>query len=388
MQPLISPQEAFDLILSTLPQTPVESIPLSQASSRVLREPIRADRPVPPFDRAMMDGIAICATHTTREFAVIGTQAAGMPAQALPSPELCYEIMTGAVLPTGCDCVIPIEQVNILNGQAHVAADYTFKGGDFIHFKSSDQNKGNALLDSGVVLGAPELAVAASVGHTHIRVSKLPKITLLTTGDELVPPSQTPSPFQIRSSHPIAITHAIHQHHLGTVTHHHLDDDSDATESAIERALKQSDLIILTGGVSKGKLDYVAPALRTLCGPPIFHGVSQRPGKPFAYHASPLPVFALPGNPLSVMACLARYILPALRITLGAPLGTSILSYAGKLNDFHLTQLIASRREDGILYPAAPNNSGDYSAIAGCHGVMEFPPNNGIPPKSLTFYPW
>lgn len=391
MTPLLSPEIAYDRIRASLPKLGTEIVSLDQAFGRVLRQSITADRAVPPFDRAMMDGIAISTKQGHREFSITGIQAAGSPALSLESSDQCFEVMTGAVMPNGCDCVIPIEQVSIENGIAKLAADCSPTTGDFIHFEGSDHHAGDTLVEAGIVIGAPEMAIAASCGATELSVSKLPKVLLITTGDEVVPPSGSPEIFQIRSSHPSAIISTLNSQKLADVTHSHLADDESICRVALKEALETADVIALTGGVSKGKFDYIAPLLRELSGEPKFHGVAQRPGKPLGYFSDKIPVFALPGNPLSVMACMARYLLPALKQMLCMPSGVITLPLAQSAPSHpRLTHLLGGRIENGKLYPASPNNSGDYAAILGCHGVIELQPSTSDADANehYNFYPW
>ncbi|MGJ8674084.1 molybdopterin molybdotransferase MoeA [Rubritalea sp.] len=391
MQPLDHPLSAFNKVSASLPLMSSETIDLDNAFGRILREPLCADRPVPPFDRAMMDGIAIDSSNSLKQWQIAGIQAAGEPAARLTSSDQCFEIMTGAMLPVGCDCVIPIEEIEIHQEQASLRERSSFKKGDFIHFTASDHAQGQVLVEPGTILHAPELSIAASCGITRLLVSKLPRITLITSGDEVISPSQSPLNYQIRASHPTAIRSIIHSNQLGTVEHLHISDDEQATRDTISGALTRSDLIILTGGVSKGKLDYIAPVLRELAGTPLFHGVSQRPGKPLGYFFQDIPIFALPGNPLSVMSCMARYVVPALRQMLRAPSNITELPLATEGKTFpHLTHLLAATIENGQLSPAAPNNSGDYTALLACQGVVEMHPADHplAAGTRCKFYPW
>ncbi|MFC5049494.1 molybdopterin molybdotransferase MoeA [Rubritalea spongiae] len=391
MPSLVQPLSAFDSISASLPLIQSEAVDLNAAFGRILRAPICADRPVPPFDRAMMDGIAIDSTAKLKQWKIAGIQAAGEPAAQLTATDQCFEIMTGAILPAGCDCVIPIEAIEIAQGQAKLKCEETYNRGNFIHTTASDHQPGSVLVDSGSLLRAPELSIAASCGATQVQVSLLPRITLITSGDEVVPPNQTPLDYQIRASHPTAIRSIIISNQLGTLNHLHIADDEDATRQAITQALDSSDAVILTGGVSKGKFDYIAPILRELAGAPLFHGVSQRPGKPLGYFFRDIPIFALPGNPLSVMACMARYVVPALRQMLGAPSEICELPLAAESKTLpHLTHLLAAKIENGQIHPSAPNNSGDYSALLACQGVVEMHPAETplAAGSRCKFYPW
>jgi molybdopterin molybdotransferase len=391
MKPLTTPADASQLIEFSIPEAAEMSIELSKSFGKLLRRPVLADRNIPPFDRAMMDGIAIDSSASRGYLRIEAVQAAGSPALTLLDSNACIEVMTGAPIPVGSNCVVPIEEVTIENGQARISEGYSYTAGDFIHREASDHLAGDIMLQPGTVLGAAELAIAASCGACQLQVSHIPQIHLITTGDEVIPPEDAPEPFQIRSSHPIAIMSAIDSAGLGSVTHRHIADDETATREALHHSLATADILILTGGVSKGKFDYIAPLLNEITGTSLFHGVSQRPGKPFAYFDKPIPIFALPGNPLSVMACLARYVLPALRLHLGIPNGVKNLQLTSPAPQHpKLTQLLAGRIEDGRIYPSSPNNSGDYAALLGCHGVIEIPVSTTTAPAGshYNFYPW
>jgi len=391
VQPLISIQQAEDLISAHLPSLGWEECALESSQGRVLAEAITADRAIPPYDRVMMDGIAICYESFAagqRDFAIAGTQAAGASALTLENPKDCLEVMTGAVLPENVDCVIKIEDVQLENNTAHLSASCPARAGQHIHPLGSDQDEGSLLVPLGNIISAPEAAIAASVGHTSLLVSSLPKILLITTGDEVIPPEDTPLPHQIRRSHAPAITMSIETQKLGLVETIHVPDTREALEEAVSMGLNNKDLILLTGGISMGKFDYVAPVLESLVGAPLFHGIAQRPGKPFAFWAEKKPIFALPGNPVSVMACIARYVLPALR---------KMRNEVWKPQPFPLAHetiwnapfpgLVASHIFNNQIHTAPPRNSGDYTALAGAQGICEIPstsPSGTI----LHFYPW
>ncbi|WP_018969736.1 molybdopterin molybdotransferase MoeA [Rubritalea marina] len=394
--PLITPQQAEEAILSHFPVASVESISIHDAYHRVLREPILSDRAIPPFHRVMMDGIGIQfpkKLDDSLKFQIQGVQAAGSPALELQSPLHCLEVMTGATAPIGVDCVIPVENIEISDdGSSRTARvlDWdNIQAGSFIHSMGADAARGAELLPTGTTLAAPELATAASCGYTHVQVSKIPHIHLLTSGDEVVPIDQSPETHQIRASHPIALRTSLESKKLATLTHHHLPDDPAATEAAICSSLATADMLILTGGISKGQFDFIAPILKKLCGDPEFHGVAQRPGKPFAFHLKPIPIFALPGNPLSVMACTARYVIPALRQHLATAFSPPQLPpVAVYLNPFPRTQILAAQMIDGRLLPASPKNSGEYTATHHCSGVVQIPPHQSPINTELPFYPW
>ena len=399
MQHLITVNEAAEIIHSNLPQsTQTESTPLSEAYGRYLSEPITADRPLPPFDRVMMDGIAIRHSVWTlgkRNFPVAATQAAGAPPIDHNDVNSCIEVMTGGVLPNGCDCVIPVEEIEMREQTAHIRDGYTPQSSQHIHRTGSDTTEGEILLPAGQCLHAPELAIAASCGAISLLVTALPRITLISTGDELVAPEETPLTHQIRRSHATALHASISSRKLGNINECHVPDDPNLLKEALQKALQESDIIVLTGGVSRGKYDYVAPVLKELLGEPQFHGIAQRPGKPMAFWANGQhpPVFALPGNPVSVMACAARYLFPAIMHMLkGSRTKPDTLPAHGSFNcPPHFTGLISCRMENGTLHLLPPTNSGNFLSLAGTHGIAELPgklTRTELTDSPANFYPW
>lgn len=398
MQNLISVTQAENIIRQNLTTAAVEIVPLSKAQGRYLREDILADRPLPPFDRVMMDGIAIAhasfASGNTR-FSITDTQAAGTPALTLENADSCIEVMTGCVLPHGCDCIIPIEHIDLSENTASLHSDASPQAKQHIHSAGSDTAAGEILLSSGQVLNAAELAIAASCGATHLKVSALPRILIITTGDELVAPEATPLPHQIRRSHATALEALITGMKLGTVDNIHIADDPVALKETITEALPAHDILILTGGISKGKYDYVAPVLTELLGSPHFHGIAQRPGKPMAFWKnsnSPL-VFAHPGNPVSVMACAARYLIPSLvEILSGRSPNPQQLPATGSFHcPSHFTGLVPCRINNGRIQLVPPSNSGNFLALAGTDGIAQLPGNltgKELLNEQSSFYPW
>ena len=398
MQNLISVTQAENIIRQHLTTAAVEIVPLSKAQGRYLREDILADRPLPPFDRVMMDGIAIAhasfASGNNR-FPITGTQAAGTPALTLENADSCIEVMTGCVLPHGCDCIIPIEHIDLSENPASLHSDASPQAKQHIHSAGSDTAAGEILLSSGQVLNAAELAVAASCGATHLKVSALPRILIITTGDELVAPEATPLPHQIRRSHATALEALITGMKLGMVDSIHIADDPEALKETITEALPAHDILIFTGGISKGKYDYVAPVLTELLGSPHFHGIAQRPGKPMAFWKnsnSPL-VFAHPGNPVSVMACAARYLIPSLvEILSGRSPNPQQLPATGSFHcPSHCTGLVPCRINNGRIQLVPPSNSGNFLALAATDGIAQLPgelTGKELLNEPASFYPW
>jgi molybdopterin molybdotransferase len=322
---MISVAEAEALILEDVPLGPAVALPIDSITGEVLRESIRADRPFPPFDRVAMDGIAISLEgwrSGTKEFPVAGIQRAGEARKSLADVGTCFEVMTGAMLPEGCDCVIPVEMITLENDLARLSEDCNTDSMKNVHQFGSDRKEGDVLLDSGTLLFGPQCAVAATVGAAMVTVSKRPRIAIVSTGDELVPVDATPEPFQIRRSN----SHAVKSLLAGAGFHDtelcHLHDDLETIETGLGKLLKTASTVIVSGGVSAGRYDYVPAALAKLGVQQVFHKVSQRPGKPLWFGIGPegQRVYGLPGNPVSGVVCCHRYVLPALWKALGAGL--------------------------------------------------------------------
>ncbi len=384
---MISVEQATQIILENAPSRGEEETPLLHSTGRVLRENLTADRDFPPFDRVTMDGIAIRFENFQngqRSFPVEGLQAAGAPQLTLSQPTHCLEVMTGAMLPKGTDAVIRYEDLALKNGQATLLTD-AIQVRQNIHPTGIDRKKGDVIVRAGSVISPAEIGVAATIGKANLRVAGLPKIAVISTGDELVEVHETPLAHQIRRSNAYSLAAA-----LGTwgieATMLHLPDEAAAMERILKEALENYDAILLSGGVSEGRLDFVPKVLAKLGVERLFHKVSQRPGKPFWFGALPetsgraTVVFAFPGNPVSTFMCLHRYFQPWLRAGLG--LQPIVFQYAALEEDFffkpdltYFLQVKTTFRADGQLSakPVAGGGSGDLANLADADAFLELP---------------
>jgi molybdopterin molybdotransferase len=366
---------------------PAETVALADAPGRVLRQPVFADRDFPPFDRVAMDGIAIRFADYqagTRSFRVVGMQRAGQPQQALTESGACLEVMTGAMLPTGTDAVVRYEDIKIQDGVA-VVQQTDVRPGQHIHHQATDRQAGAELLPAGTRLGPTELAVAASVGQTMLTVSRLPRVALVSTGDELVDVGQSPRPWQIRRSNDWLLQTALADWGI-RASHHHLPDDPDALQIGLQTLLDQHDVLFLSGGVSAGKADFVPTVLARLGATQQFHRVQQKPGKPLwfgtfrAGEQDMKVVFALPGNPVSTTLCYYRYGLPWLRASLGLPPApvryaqlTEPITFRPALTYFLPVVLVSSPDGRLLAHPRPGSGSADYANLLDTDGFLELP---------------
>jgi molybdopterin molybdotransferase len=382
-KPLISVEQAEALIAQQITPTQTVNCSLDNAAGEVLRTDVCTERDEPPFDRVMMDGIA---THHEafakgqRKYVLQAAQAAGEPPLQLKSDDACIEIMTGAVLPRGCDCIIPVEEIEIADGYAKLRVGVTPEAGQYIHRQGSDRLHGARALESGIILGAAEVAVLAAAGQASVPVARRPGISVISTGDELVDPDQPIEPYQVRRSNPYGIVAALKIAGFSDIRSAHLPDNPAVMHREIETHLGKSDVLVLSGGVSMGKHDHI-PAMMEAAGVNVdFHFVAQRPGKPLWFGTVPdgQLVFALPGNPVSVLVCLYRYVLPALGQMLGRTRGlpervklSAAVEFQRKVAWFLPIKLKASSNGNLLAEPNPSNTSGDLTSLAGTDGFVE-----------------
>lgn len=379
---MLTPAEAAGKIRATLSEPEPVRVPLADCTGRVLARPVIAERDQPPFDRVMMDGIAIAHAEFAagnRSYRVQATQAAGDSTLAL-EPGSAIEIMTGASLPDGADCIIPIERVTLNEHGAHVEANYAAEHRQFIHARASDHGKGEQLLAPGTRITSTEIAVIASAGLADVDVARLPGIRVISTGNELVPAGEPIAPHQIRLSNGPAIVSMLEEHGYTDTEHEHIRDDPAALETRIGQHLADADVLVLSGGVSMGKADFVPEVLAGLGVKLVFHRISQRPGKPMWYGSGPAgqAVFALPGNPVSTLVCCRQYVLPALRQMSGMAASrpefaslTQAVRFTPALTNFLPVKLVSNAQGQVLALPVRTNTSGDFTALAGTDGYIE-----------------
>lgn len=381
---MISVDEAETLLLENTPLFPHTLCDIEKLSGEILREDIVADRPLPPCHRITMDGIALSLQAWKKglsSFPIEGCRRAGDPVSTLQNPNSCLEVMTGTVLPRGCDCVVPFEDIDISEGVAHLHKGLKLQEMQFVHREGSDHQKGDLLLEKGIRIQSPHCAILASVGKRKVLVSKKPKIAVISTGDELVDVDSEPALHQIRKSNPYALLTALHSHHFHDVTLLHLPDMKEEVERSLENALDTYDVIILSGGVSRGKWDYIPKTLEDLQVRKVFHRIRQKPGKPmwFGVSLKQQLVFALPGNPVAVLLCFHRFVLSSLNKALGVKItGNSpraTLSEDYRFSPpltYHLPVKVHINDEGRIsASPLKMNTSGDFSCLALSDGFLQ-----------------
>jgi len=395
---MITTAEATQAISATLPAFAVETVPLARATGRVLQQAVLAERDQPPFDRVTMDGVALqydSLASGNRRFTIQGTQHAGDPVLTLTGVDHAIEIMTGAVLPAKSDCVIPVERIDVRDGVATIEDDYEAERLQFVHPQGSDYAAGHEVLSSGRMMTPMDIAIIASCGLENVQVSSQPVVCVISTGNELVPPGKPVEPHQVRLSNGPALVAMLQQQGFEQTADEHLVDEPALLRKRLAETLGEASVLILSGGVSMGKADYVPQVLEELGVELIFHKISQRPGKPMWFGIGPekQAVFALPGNPVSSLICCRQYVLPALLQAGGRErprAATAVLAEDVTFNS-KLTCFLPVRTEsadDGrvVATPVPTNTSGDFASLSGTDGYVElaleqneFPAGSPVP---------
>jgi molybdopterin molybdotransferase len=399
---MLTTSEARKTIAESVVTFDVEAVPLSDAAGRIIRQSVRAERDQPPFDRVTMDGIAVdfaTLSGGARHFRIVGTQHAGDPVLTLQDTGACIEIMTGAVMPLNADCVIPVERISVSDDVAEVEKGYSATQNQFIHPRGSDHRKGTEVIVEGMAISSMEVAIIASCGLETVKVSKQPVIAVISTGNELVPPGWPIQDHQVRMSNGPALIAMLRAAGFDRCTHEHLVDEPELLEKSLSSDLGRADVLILSGGVSMGKADYVPRVLADLGVRVVFHKISQRPGLPMWFGMGPADqaVFALPGNPVSTLVCCRHYVLPALFLASGrpprAPETASLsedVTFKPDLTCFLPVRLTGDGSGKLIAIPAPTNTSGDFTSLSGTDGYVELAKqrNEFLKDSPVPLYRW
>jgi molybdopterin molybdotransferase len=307
---MISPLEAIELLKNITIPFRTEKLPLAKTLGMNIAEKIVADRDFPPFDRVMMDGIAV-KDISAPTWKIEGILFAGEPVKAIKKTDGALEIMTGATAPRGTEAIIKIEDLSIDKKIASYIGKTPLEKGQFIHLQGADAPAGSILVKKRTKIGPVEIAIAATVGKAHIEVESKPHVHIFSTGDEIVGLHETPKDHQIRSSNVMMLKSVLLSKGF-KANSSHLTDSAEKIKASIDKALDSNDIILLSGGVSAGKKDLIPGVLAEAGFETVFHKISQKPGRPLLVATRPdgKVVFAFPGNPISTLTCFWVYFLP------------------------------------------------------------------------------
>jgi molybdopterin molybdotransferase len=340
MVTMISTSEALEIIKKNVVRMPATTLPLNASTGLTLAEDVYALIDIPAFPQSSMDGYAFCFDDWKEhgELVVEGMMAAGDSKPVAISKQQAMRIFTGAPVPPGADTVVMQEKIRIENGRLFIE-DEKIMPGTNVRPMGSEIKAGSLALSKGNTLTPAAIGFLAGIGIGEVSVIPHPSISIIVTGNELQQPGNQLEYGQVYESNSFALTAALHQLHITDVTIQKVHDDPDAVTAILHHALQNSDIVLLTGGISVGDYDFVLQAVDRCGVSALFHKVKQRPGKPLYFgKKGEKIIFGLPGNPASVLTCFYRYVITAMEQLSGhdfglhsikAPLGKSYRKVAG-----------------------------------------------------------
>ncbi len=313
---MIELKQALQIVLDAARPLGTERVDLDSSLGRILAEDVAADADMPPFDKALMDGYACRREDLANVLAVVETIPAGAAPTRMIGPNQCAKIMTGAAVPPGTDCVIMVEQTQMLGPDR-----IRFAGGqtsDNISRRATDTRQGQVVLQKGSRIGPQDVAVLASFGHVRPLVARRPRVAIIASGDELVAPGEKPGPSQIRNSNSLQLAAQLKS--MGVVARDYgiVKDTEAEIDTALKNALAEYDVVVVSGGVSAGDFDFVPGVLRRHNVELLFEKIAVKPGKPTVFgHSEQAYCFGLPGNPVATFVIFELLVRPFLYRLMG-----------------------------------------------------------------------
>jgi molybdopterin molybdotransferase len=394
---LLAYAAALDLLerdLKSLDRAP-ESVPLLQAAGRVLAAPVCLDRDEPPVARSAMDGFAVRSADALMPRRVVGSVFAGSAELPQVGPGEAAEIMTGGSLPPGADAVVPVELTRVEAGALLVQDPPLARQ----HLRQAGEmgQRGRVVLEAGRCLRPGDLGIAAAVGAEPLRVTARARVTVISTGDEVLPWTAAPATHQVRDSNRLSAVLRLAELGAEIIHHSHLPDNAEQLSAGLRQALNESDLVVTIGGVSMGKKDLLPGLLDQLGVQEIVHGVAIQPGKPvWIGRRDATWVLGLPGNPVSSFVILELFGRPILQRLSGssAPLPLDALLpgilHQGLRSRARALWLPARLRlQRGAapqLEPADWKGSGDWTALGGADALIFVPPETVLAAGAAIHY--
>jgi molybdopterin molybdotransferase len=384
---MISPPEALAIVMKNVSPLPAARLPLQESLGHVLARAVRADRDLPPADRSAMDGYAVRAADLASCPATLrlaGEVAAGSPARPRVRPGTCVRILTGANLPPGADTVVMVEQT--ADDGDLITFNAAPKAGANILLRAENARKGDVLLPAGTRLSATAIGAAASSGHAWVSVHRRPRVTVLCTGSELRGIEDPVGVHQERNSNGPALCAALESWGYRGVRFDTLADSLAAQTRRIRQLVKRFDVVLVVGGVSVGRYDWVSRAVEAAGGKTLFHGVAMKPGKPLLmarFGRGGAVLFGLPGNPLSAMVGFHEFVLPALsrlsgvaetvcRPAIFVPLAADLKHKGGTVR--HMLARLRWKESGPVVEPVETRSSADLVAGGKADGTITLLP--------------
>lgn len=380
--------EAFGIVMNSAFETGTETVPFIASDGRVLAEDVLSDIDMPPFNRAAVDGFACRKSDIGRELEVIETIAAGKIPLKNVGKGQCSRIMTGAIVPEGCDIVVMVEDSEMQkSGNVKLTASSQKPN---ISLRGEDVRRGDVVLGKAKFIKPQDIAVMASVGHTNVLIRKMPEVGILSTGDELVEPSEKPALSQIRNSNASQLLSQVVRA-MGKARYYGIAPDTgDSAVEMIRKAIEENDIVILTGGVSMGDYDFVPSFLKKNGVDILFDRINVQPGKPttFGVHPKAL-VFGLPGNPVSSFIQFETLIRPLMCRMMSTEWKPSIqklplgVRFERKSSE-RMGWIPVYINENHEVMPVEYHGSAHISALSCCDGIISVPAGKHLLEKGVT----
>ncbi|MFH0841099.1 MAG: gephyrin-like molybdotransferase Glp [Bacteroidota bacterium] len=367
-------EKAFDIVMNSSFSSGNEEIPFTKSLNRILAADVVSDMDMPPFNKASMDGFACRKSDISGDLEIIETIAAGKWPEKKVGRGQCSRIMTGAAVPDGADCVIMVEETEILEPGRLRFTEISTK--ENIAFKGEDIRKGDVVIKAPKQITPQDIAVMATVGHTAVTVGRMPRIAVISSGDEIVEPDQIPGISQIRNCNSYQLIAQAERAGVPARYYGIVRDDVEETYSVISDAIKENELVLISGGVSMGDFDFVPSVLERAGVKILFSRVAVQPGRPttFGVHPKAL-VFGLPGNPVSSFVQFELLVRPLIYRMMGLnwePLTISVLlkgRYSRKSSD-RMGLIPVHITPDGFAEVVEFHGSAHISAMPGASGIV------------------
>ena len=382
---------ALEALLADVSALKAESVPLEAAAGRVLAEAVTAQLDVPPFDNSAMDGYALRAADAGQWLSVSQRIAAGTQAEAL-APGSCARIFTGGEIPSGADCVVMQERVEVDGERALIPAD--IPAGDNVRSQGRDVRQGSVLLNAGERLEAAALGHLAGQGITQVSVRRRPRVALLSTGDEIIDPGTPLKPGQLYNSNRPMLKRLLENFGAEVVSTVSVPDDYARTVALLTAAAAETDLVVTTGGVSVGEEDHVKAALEAI-GQLDMWKLAIRPGKPLALGRLPRDdgsqarFVGLPGNPVSGFVGAWLFLRPLLGAMLSCPALRTLPTITATGPREHYMRVTLKFTPRGVTAMAFEDqNSGVLSSCINADAFAVIPANSDIAEGDLISCLW
>jgi len=374
---IITFEKAYEIVMKSAFSTGTELISFTDSLNRVLASDIKSDMDMPPFNKSTVDGFACRKEDIEADLEIIETIPAGVSPKLAVSDKQCSRIMTGAPIPEGADMVFMVEDSLILpSGKVKLTAPFYKEN---IALKGEDVKEGDTVLTSGMIVRPQEIAVMATVGCSSVEVSRKPIVAVISSGDELVEPSVKPGIAQIRNTNAYQLMAQVHR--AGAMGKYYgiAGDNEEATYKIVKQAISESDMLLITGGVSMGDKDFVPSVLEKAGVKILFSRIKVQPGKPttFGVHPDTL-VFGLPGNPVSSFIQFELLVKPLICKMMGN-MGESLIislpmaqKFSRKYAD-RMAWIPVEITKESLVNPIEYHGSAHISSLVRANGIIALP---------------